>query len=189
MIYSPTFNGNGGIDCEVDHPEFGRIPFTARQDDPEAYGSAIFEAALAMGPAPYVPTDPEEILVICRALALEAVLARIEALTAQFTVGYPSAEIQSWPTKAAEAAIVLAGGSSAMIAAEAAGRGKTLQEMATKIAENAAFYTTIIGAMSGVRGSAGEAIAAAATPEEVEAALSVGLTAGQAAAANLGLEF
>jgi hypothetical protein len=189
MIYAPTFNRNGGIDCDVDHPEFGRIPFTARQDDPETYGNAIYHAALAMGPAPYVPTDPEEILLICRALALEAMLARIEALTAQFTAGYPSAEIQSWPTKAAEAAIVLAGGASAMITAEAAGRGKTAQEMATMIAANAAFYTTIIGAMSGVRGSAGEAIAAATTPEEVDAALGAALAAGQAAAANLGLEF
>lgn len=146
-----------------------------------------YAAILEQGAAVAVADLPS--IIDLRAQALAAILLRIEALTAQFTAGYPSAEIQSWPTKAAEAAIVLAGGASAMIAAEATARGKTPQDMAATIATNAAYYTTIIGAMSGVRGSAGEAIAAAVTPEDVAAALGEALAAGQAAAANLGLEF
>jgi hypothetical protein len=116
-------------------------------------------------------------------------LARIETFTAQFTAGYPSAEIASWPTKSAEAAIILAGGSSAMIDAEAQARGKTSLEIATLIATNTAFYTTIIAIVSGVRGSTEVAIASATTPEEVDAALAMALATAQAAAASLGLTF
>lgn len=49
---SPVFNGFGTIDVEVDHPVFGWIPLTASEDDPET--AAIYAAALAAGPAPYV---------------------------------------------------------------------------------------------------------------------------------------
>jgi hypothetical protein len=56
--------GNGGIDCEVDHPVYGWIPFTARQDDPEELGRLVYAAALDTA-ADYVapPTpDPAEAL-------------------------------------------------------------------------------------------------------------------------------
>jgi hypothetical protein len=139
-------------------------------------------------PAPESPAPPPTIEEV-RAHALAAMLARIETFTAQFTAGYPSAEIASWPTKSAEAAIILAGGSSAMIDAEAQARGKTSLEIATLIATNTAFYTTIIAIVSGVRGSTEVAIASATTPEEVDAALAMALATAQAAAASLGLTF
>ena len=50
------FNVAGGIDCEIDHPELGWIPFTA---DPADTGAEFDVASLyaEMGPhaAPYVP--------------------------------------------------------------------------------------------------------------------------------------
>lgn len=47
MIRNAHRNADGvGIDCEVNHPVFGWIPFTARPDDPEDYGRAIYEMAL-----------------------------------------------------------------------------------------------------------------------------------------------
>lgn len=49
-VRNPVYNRFGTIDCEVNHPRFGWIPFTATPDDaPE-----IYAAALAMNPAPYV---------------------------------------------------------------------------------------------------------------------------------------
>jgi hypothetical protein len=46
------------IDCELDHPQYGWIPFTASPDDVEQYGREIF-AALAQGNvAEYVPPPP-----------------------------------------------------------------------------------------------------------------------------------
>lgn len=47
QIDTPTRNAcyieGGRIDCEIEHPVFGWIPFTASPDDPEAHGRAIFE--------------------------------------------------------------------------------------------------------------------------------------------------
>jgi hypothetical protein len=37
-------NADGTIDCEINHPQFGWIPFTASPEDPERHGREIFEA-------------------------------------------------------------------------------------------------------------------------------------------------
>ena len=50
---------DGRINCEIEHPAYGWIPFTADAADPEAHGREIHAAALALGPAPYVPPEPE----------------------------------------------------------------------------------------------------------------------------------
>jgi len=39
---------DGRIDCEIEHPVFGWIPFTADANDVEPHGRAIHAAALAM---------------------------------------------------------------------------------------------------------------------------------------------
>ena len=67
MIRNPMHNRSGGIDCEINHPVLGWIPFTARIDDAEASGREIYAAALAMGPADYVPVGDAEILQFARA--------------------------------------------------------------------------------------------------------------------------
>jgi len=36
---------DGGVDCEILHPAFGWIPFTARDSDPEPHGKAIHAEA------------------------------------------------------------------------------------------------------------------------------------------------
>jgi hypothetical protein len=49
------------IDCEIYHPTFGWIPFTASPDDVEAHGREVF-AALSKGDvAEYVPPPPPTI--------------------------------------------------------------------------------------------------------------------------------
>lgn len=63
---NPQYNAAGTIDLEINHPEFGWIPFTATPDDVEEHGRQIFAEALAgnFGPiAPYVaPVVPEPTL-------------------------------------------------------------------------------------------------------------------------------
>lgn len=74
----PQYNAFGTIDLEIDHPKYGRIPFTASPDDPE--GAAIYAAALAgeYGPiAPYVappPPPPMVPQVVTRRQARQALL-------------------------------------------------------------------------------------------------------------------
>ena len=60
-VRAAVYTADGRIDCEIDHARFGWIPFTARADDPEQHGVEIYQAALAAGPAPYVPSTPEEL--------------------------------------------------------------------------------------------------------------------------------
>lgn len=57
-LKNPRFNADGSIDCEIEHPQYGWVPFTARADDVEAHGRAIHAAAILMVPAPYVPQPP-----------------------------------------------------------------------------------------------------------------------------------
>ena len=35
---------DGRFDCEIEHPQFGWIPFTADPKDPEPHGRAIWQA-------------------------------------------------------------------------------------------------------------------------------------------------
>lgn len=55
---NPQFNAHGTIDLEIEHPQYGWIPFTASPDDPEDYGRQIYAEAIAgqFGEiTPYVP--------------------------------------------------------------------------------------------------------------------------------------
>lgn len=42
-IRNPERLSDGGFFCEVNHPEFGWIPFNAMQSDVEEHGRKIFE--------------------------------------------------------------------------------------------------------------------------------------------------
>jgi hypothetical protein len=54
----PTFNSDGSIDMEIEHPVHGLIPFTASPDDPEEHGRLLFADAQASA-APYVAPLPD----------------------------------------------------------------------------------------------------------------------------------
>lgn len=41
------FNEFGAVDCEINHPNYGWIPFTASPDDAEKFGRDIYAAAVA----------------------------------------------------------------------------------------------------------------------------------------------
>lgn len=83
-IRNPVWNASGGIDCEVDHPQLGWIPFTARPDDPE--GSGVYDVASSMKPAPFTPRieDPAAALAEERAAM---VCSRFQAKAAMMNAG------------------------------------------------------------------------------------------------------
>jgi hypothetical protein len=57
---NPIYNQNGGIDCEVEHPEYGWIPFTASPDDVEESGRLLFDKIKKKGKiADYIPPSIE----------------------------------------------------------------------------------------------------------------------------------
>lgn len=56
---NPAYNALGTIDCEIEHPVYGWIPFTASPDDVEQHGQDIYAAIVAAGNiAAYVAPDP-----------------------------------------------------------------------------------------------------------------------------------
>ena len=64
---NPTYTRNEGeINCEVEHEKFGWIPFTARFDDSEEVGRALYNRILQdknarkIEVAPYVGLSNEE---------------------------------------------------------------------------------------------------------------------------------
>lgn len=46
------------LDCEVHHPEFGWIPFTADPEDPEEFGRLVHAEAIKGDVQPYTPPSP-----------------------------------------------------------------------------------------------------------------------------------
>lgn len=57
---NPHYNKHGTIDCEVNHPKFGWVPFTASPNDCEEHGRLIFQNIISNEkdiPA-YVPPPP-----------------------------------------------------------------------------------------------------------------------------------
>ncbi len=61
------YTSAGDIDCEVDHPSFGWIPFTASPDDTEKAGRDLFAKIEQDGSAAaYVPPDPVDELALWR---------------------------------------------------------------------------------------------------------------------------
>lgn len=53
-----TYNRFGTVDVEINHPNFGWMPFTASPDDPETLGRAVYEELKNSPIAPYVPVPP-----------------------------------------------------------------------------------------------------------------------------------
>lgn len=57
-IKSPKYNKDGTIDCEIEHPVFGWIPFTASHEDVEKHGRDIYEWIISnLDVAPF--TEPQ----------------------------------------------------------------------------------------------------------------------------------
>jgi hypothetical protein len=53
---NPQYTADGRIDCEVEHPKYGWIPFTADPNDVEAHGRKLFEQIKSDGNiSDYVP--------------------------------------------------------------------------------------------------------------------------------------
>lgn len=56
-----VYDATGTITCEIEHPMFGWIPFTASPIDTEPHGRVLFMHISAVGPvAPYVPLPESE---------------------------------------------------------------------------------------------------------------------------------
>ncbi|MDO6589456.1 hypothetical protein DS901_06685 [Loktanella sp. D2R18] len=67
-VRNAAYNAHGGIDCEVNHPSLGWVPFTASLSDTNAHGKALF-TDLSVLATPYigpVPDGPDAMLAALR---------------------------------------------------------------------------------------------------------------------------
>lgn len=62
-IRNAKYNQFGGIDCEIEHPVFGWIPFTANQYDSEELGAIVYNSVHDVADEYTAPViDPAEAL-------------------------------------------------------------------------------------------------------------------------------
>lgn len=69
-IRNAKHNADGSIDCEIQHPKHGWIPFTAAANDIEEHGRAVHAAILSGDAgeiAPYEPPPPPDLAEVKRA--------------------------------------------------------------------------------------------------------------------------
>lgn len=78
-IRNVTRLADGRFDCEINHPAFGWLPFTASVTDPEQMGRDVFAAAAATNPPAYVAPEVDEAAV----LAAERASMRVSSLQAK----------------------------------------------------------------------------------------------------------
>lgn len=89
-IRNAAYNAYGTIDCEIEHPVFGWIPFTASPNDTEAHGREIYAELTALGAiAPYVPPPAPPEPAPPAPPTLAELQAQLTALQAQITALAP----------------------------------------------------------------------------------------------------
>lgn len=157
---------DGLIDCEVNHPVHGWIPFTASPDDTTELAVAVWADLQSATVAPAtIPPHAEQ--------AAEAI-ASVNRVHAQFlrdlTGGATIEERDTWKTKEEAARALIADtateGQAAMLTLEAAGDGTDPLVLAQIIIAKADAFAALIGKAAGLKAKA-KAQIAAATAETV----------------------
>ena len=93
-----VFIADGRIDCEIDHPQFGWIPFTASPDDPEEFGRELF-AELESKAAAYVPhkVTAEDVAAELAQARAAASMSRLDFAKLALREGWiTAAEAKAW---------------------------------------------------------------------------------------------
>lgn len=100
-IRNPTLAQDGRIDCEINHPVYGWIPFTADPNDVEQHGRDIHKTALAMSPSAYV-APPAYVPTKADQEAARAEAYRTESDPIFFMAQRGEATMAEWTAKVAE---------------------------------------------------------------------------------------
>lgn len=106
---NPEYNADGSINCEVEHPALGWIPFTATPNDPEQHGRDLFqEITEAGGIAEYIPPvivvtaqqikaeAYRRIIVICPEWKQRNLTAQASILAEKGRANWTAEELAAW---------------------------------------------------------------------------------------------
>ncbi len=158
------------INCEIEHPNYGWIPFTASDTDSEQEGREIYAALVAAGNiAAYVPPAPP--LTERKAAKTSELNHAYESALAKLVAGYPEAEQKSWARQEAEATAYTADNSAStpFLSALASERGITVAQLAPLVLANAQAFAQASAVLTGRRQKARDAIADAANVAALDA--------------------
>lgn len=141
-------------------------------------------AEIAAMPPPALPPLSE-----IKAAARARVIEYADATTARITSHYPAAEVASWPLREIEARELALNpeAPAPWLRAAAAATGQEVQQLAQSVLAKAAGFAQIVAAVEAVRTQADTALAAADTPEAVEAVLASLKARADALAKQMGL--
>lgn len=192
---NPVFNSDGGIDCEINHPTYGWIPFTASPTDDVEMGRNLFKAIEAENNDPNSPVSVSAYVAPPKYPDLEsartAMVAFVDDFMKQITGAVPEYERASWPAKAEAARAYVAGTArqdqTDMIANEATTSGRTEAEVAAIIVQRADQYQEIIAHSAGLRVATDLALEAVTDPHDYETVLVDAKAQAIALAGNLGI--
>ena len=99
QVRNPQYNSVGTVDLEINHPQFGWVPFTAAPDDTETYGRELYAQAVAgdFGPvaayvAPPAPPAPPKQFTSLEFLDLFTEAEQLAVATAAMQ----SAQVKLW---------------------------------------------------------------------------------------------
>lgn len=169
-IQNPKFSSETDIDCEVEHPELGWIPFTLGASDTSDFSNEVREALKGQEIASrtFLPHNIQR----------EEAQLRLNDWYAQqlqtSTGDVSPAEQQTWVIKEAAALAFIGGDCSdsqlAMLTAEATARGILVDELSSIIAEKAESYRETIGILSAQKAKMASEILSA-TDEAIDIAL------------------
>lgn len=97
QIKNFSFNSSGTIDCEINHPIYGWIPFTASPEDSEEHGRQIYQEAIngQYGEiSPYIPPVVDEVAIL-KSWRDRTEVSRLQAMASLHYAGHLEA-IQSY---------------------------------------------------------------------------------------------
>lgn len=183
----PVYTEDGRINCEINHPDFGWIPFTADANDLDKMGRDLFAAIPPGTVGAYVAPPKYPNLDSARA----AMVAFVDGFLIKITGAVPEYERASWPAKAEAARAYEAGTArpdqAAMIANEATSSGRTDAAVASVIVARADQYQEIIAHTAGLRVKTDLALEAVTDPNDYETVLVAAQADAIALAQSLGI--
>lgn len=169
-IRNPKYNRNGTIDCEINHPAYGWLPFTADPTDSEGEGRTRYAELIAGVHGDIAAASPTPITTLQDG-KLEELNIKAQSFVDSLTSAYPEFEQLTFERQRAEALSWSADNTATTpnIDVLAANRGMDRVELLGRVVTKVTAYEGLAMAVAGQRQAFEDQIATATTEAELNA--------------------